>query len=262
MVEPPHDPDDPAWWHLLIESYRAVAWERDDLVADPAHAPLPDELLLDPERLGRAAKSVDRARTGTWPRAMGKASGTAYLCVVDDEGMAVSLIQSNYYGTGSAFGARRSGFLLQNRGGGFSLMPGHPNELLPGKRPLHTLSPTLWTAGTSTRWVLGTRGGAVQPQLVAQMAARAILAGQDLETAQAAPSWTVEEFGPFSTPRLQLEPGLGPGITEALASLGHQIELMSGPQPGWGPVSIIEVDGDLRATQRDPRVDTTSAIVT
>ncbi len=102
----------------------------------------------------------------------------------------------------------------------------------------------------------------MQPQLVAQMAARAILAGQDLETAQAAPRWTVEEFGPFSTPRLQLEPGLGPGITEALASLGHQIELMSGPQPGWGPVSIIEVDGHLRATQRDPRVDTTSAIVT
>ena len=262
MIDPPHDPDDPVWWHLLIESYRAVAWERDDLVADPAHAPLPEELLLDPERLGRAARSVDRGRTGTWPKGMGKASGTAYLCVVDDEGMAVSLIQSNYYGTGSAFGARRSGFLLQNRGGGFSLMPGHPNELLPGKRPLHTLSPTLWTAGTSTRWVLGTRGGAMQPQLVAQMAARAILAGQDLETAQAASRWTVEEFGPFSAPKLQLEPGLGPGITDALASLGHQIESMSGPQPGWGPVSIIEVDGDLRTTQRDPRVDTTSAIVT
>ncbi len=261
MLEPPSDPEDPSWWHLLIESFRAVAWERDDLVADPRYAPLPVELLLEDERLGRAAATIDLRRAGTWPRGMGRASGTAYLCVVDDAGMAVSMIQSNYYGTGSAFGARRSGFLLQNRGGGFTLTPGHPNELLPGKRPLHTLSPTLWTSATGARWVIGTRGGSVQPQLVAQVAARAVLVGQDLEEAQAAPRWTIEEFGPYSEARLRLEPGPSSTLLEDLGARGHQIEVQAGPQPGWGPVSIIEVDGERRATSRDPRVDTTSAIM-
>ena len=123
MLEPPSDPADPDWWHLLIEAFRSVAWERDDLVADPDHAPLPGHLLLDPARLGRAANTIDLATTGVWPMGMGSESSTAYMCIVDAEGLAVSIIQSNFEGTGSAFGAGRSGFLLHNRGSGFSLTP-------------------------------------------------------------------------------------------------------------------------------------------
>jgi gamma-glutamyltranspeptidase/glutathione hydrolase len=261
MVGPPTDPEDPAWWHLLVEAFRSVAWERDDLVADPDHAPLPADLLLDSDRLQRAATTIDHERAGVWPRTMGWESGTAYLCVVDSDGLAVSMIQSNYYGTGSAFGAANSGFLLHNRGGGFTLTPGHPNELLPGKRPLHTLSPTIWTSNEDPRWVIGTRGGSVQPQLVAQVAARAVLSGQSLEDAQTAPRWTVEEFGPFSEARLQVEPGVPESTLSDLRARGHVIEVLPGPQPGWGPVSIIEVDGTRRDTFADPRVDTTSAVL-
>jgi gamma-glutamyltranspeptidase/glutathione hydrolase len=261
MLDPPDDPDDPTWWHLLIEAYRSLAWERDDLVADPDHAPLPVDLLLDGDRLARAAATVEREKTGVWPTNMGAESGTAYLCVVDSDGMAVSMIQSNYRGTGSAFGAANSGFLLHDRGGGFTLTPGHPNELLPGKRPLHTLSPTIWTFDTEPRWVLGTRGGSVQPQLVAQVAARSILAGQDLATAQTAPRWTVQEFGPFSQARFEVEPGVPSSTLGDLRGRGHAIEELGAPQPGWGPVSIIEVDGERRDTFADPRVDTTRAVV-
>jgi len=261
MTGAPIDPDDPDWWHLLIEAFRSVAWERDDLVADPDHAPLPAEILLDTDRLQRAAATIDRERAGTWPTSMGRESGTAFLSVVDAEGMAVSLIQSNYFGTGSAFGAARCGFLLHNRGAGFTLTRGHPNELGPGKRPLHTLSPTIWTSDRQPRWVIGTRGGAVQPQLVAQVAARVVIAGQSLATAQNAPRWTVQEFGPYSEARFQVEPGLSRSTLSDLAARGHVIEELSAPQPGWGPVSIIEVDGDRRNTHPDPRVETTSAIV-
>jgi gamma-glutamyltranspeptidase/glutathione hydrolase len=261
MLDPPADPEQPDWWHLLIESFRSVAWERDDIVSDPGHAPLPAHLLLDRARLGRAAASIERTSTGTWPSGVGRTAGTAFMCVVDGDGLAVSMIQSNYHGTGSAFGAPRSGFLLHNRGAGFTLTPGHPNELQPGKRPLHTLSPTLWTSEEATRWVIGTRGGSVQPQLVAQLAARAVLAGQDLATTQSAPRWTILEFGPFAPPRLRVEPGVPESTLIELRRRGHEIALVGEMQPGWGPASIIRVDGPVLETARDPRVDTTSAVV-
>jgi gamma-glutamyltranspeptidase/glutathione hydrolase len=260
MLAPPDDPEAPDWWHLLFEAFRSVAWERDDLVADPDHAPLPAHLLLDRDRLRRTADTVDLARTGVWPRT-GPSAGTAYLCVVDDEGMAVSIIQSNFEGPGSHFGARRSGFLLHNRGSGFTTTPGHPNEIRPGKRPRHTLSPTLWADEGGPRWLLGTRGGSLQPQIVAQMAARAILAGSDLESAQRAPRWTVPEFGPFTESRLLIEPGVSSATLADLQGRGHMIEEVPGPQSEWGPVSMIRIDPPDLATAADPRVDTTSAVV-
>ncbi len=261
MLDAPEDCEDPLWWHLLIEAFRAVAWERNDLVADPGTLPLPAHLLLERSRLERVAATVDRDRTGIWPQRMGSLSGTAYLCVADEAGMAVSIIQSNYRGTGSPFGAARSGFLLQDRGMGFSLMPGHPNELAPGKRPLHTLSPTLWTSATDPRWLLGTRGGSVQPQLVAQVAARAILGGFDLEQTQDAPRWTISEFGPGSPPHPTVEPATPPAVVSDLEGRGHRVTVADRPQPGWGPVSIIEIDGRTRRSAPDPRVDTTTALV-
>jgi gamma-glutamyltranspeptidase/glutathione hydrolase len=261
MLDPPTDPADPLWWHLLIESYRCLAWERDDIVADPEHAPLPADLMMDRERLERAASTVSREQAGIWPDRIGSLTGTAYLCVADSNGMAVSMIQSNYHGTGSPFGANRSGFLLQDRGAGFSLTRGHPNEVAPGKRPHHTLSPTLWTSGAETSWLLGTRGGAVQPQLVAQVAARAILGTHDLETALAAPRWTVSEVGPGSVPALRVEPGIPAEVLEDLRGRGHTVDVLDDRQPGWGPVSIIEMSDGARHAAADPRVATSNAQV-
>jgi len=261
MLGTPDDPTDPAWWHLLIESYRCLAWERDDLVSDPENLALPADLLLDRARLERAAATVDPARTGVWPAAMGSVSSTAYLCAADAEGLAVSIIQSNYRGTGSPFGAARSGFLLQDRGMGFTLTPGHPNELGPGKRPLHTLSPTLWSAHDRPKWLVGTRGGAVQPQLIAQLAARTIIGGQDLDAAQEASRWIISEFGPGSASSLDFEPGAPDGVIDDLKRRGHVISLADGRQPGWGPMSIIELAGAERRAAADPRVDTATALL-
>ena len=261
ILDPPSDPEDPAWWHLLIESYRCLAWERDDVVSDPNSAPLPLELYLDRDRLLRAAATVSPTRAGVWPQRIGALSDTAYLCVADSEGMGVSIIQSNYHGTGSPLGAARSGFLLRDRGAGFGLTKGHPNVIAPAKRPLHTLSPTLWTSGTDPTMLLGTRGGAVQPQLVAQVAARAVISRMSLDDAVAAPRWTVQDFGPGSEPVLQVEPGVRPEILSDLRGRGHQIEELDAPQPGWGPVSVIGMAGSERAAESDPRVDTTQAIV-
>ena len=258
-LEPPSDPADPLWWHLLIEAHRSLAWERERLVADPGAAPiLPDELVSS-ERLDQAAARISRTKAGDWPTPPATPTGTAYMCVTDSEGLSVSIINSNYYGTGSPFGARRSGFLLQDRGRGFCLVPGHANELAPGKRPAHTLSPTLWTSHERTSWLLGTRGGEIQPQLIATLAARAIVRGDDLELAQGAPRWSMTEYGPGDRSAVSLEPGTG--VERALTDLGHEVVTKDSLQPGWGPMSIIARGEDGVRAAADPRVDTSAVVV-
>jgi gamma-glutamyltranspeptidase / glutathione hydrolase len=260
LLDPPDDPDDPAWWHLLIESYRSVAWERDDLVADPDHAPLATDLLLDPDRLTERARRIDRRRASTWSPPMPAPGGTAYLCTVDRTGMGVSLIQSNYMGIGSLIGAGRAGFFLHNRGAGFDLRQGHPNELAPGKRPLHTLSPTIWTRAGELAGVLGTRGGDQQPQMLIQVGARIFRGGMHPSDAQAAPRWTVPDFRQGDPPELLVETRVPSAIVDDLAGRGHTVRATRPWEGGWGPVSVITVDPTgLRTAAADPRVVTSAA---
>ena len=259
QLDPPHDPSSPQFTHAAIEAFRAVAWERDDVVADPAFAPLPLEELLSPsrleERLGRIAMN---ART-EWPAQQPAGGGTAYLCTRDADGMGVSLIQSNYHGIGSRIGAGDTGFFLHDRGSNFSLEPGHPNELAPGKRPLHTLSPTIWTSGGDLKMILGTRGGDFQPQTLLQLITYIRWAGLTPAAAQLMPRWTTDEWRkPGKT--VSVEPHLGDAVVNELRSIGHEIEPTDGWMGGWGPVSIIDGSGDEVRGAADPRVASSSAV--
>ncbi len=249
--------DDPALaLHREIEAYRAFAWERNDVVADPSHAP--DVDLLAPGRIAARAAAIDDDRAGDWPAPGMVPGGTAYLCVLDADGMGVSLSQSNFHGLGTTIGAGDAGFLLHNRGGGFTLEPGHPNRLGPGKRPLHTIFPTLWTEGDRLTALLGTRGGHQQPQILTQVARRLWADGADPEDAQAAPRWELRALDRQGDDTVRLEAGTH---AEALARRGHAVEVV-GRRGGLGPVSVITVDRDgLRSGAPDPRVRTTAAAV-
>jgi gamma-glutamyltranspeptidase/glutathione hydrolase len=92
QLGPPRDPADPAYVHAAIEAYRAVAWERDELVADPATAPLAAEALVDPSRLAAHLDRLDPNATVAWPNPKAAPGGTAYMCVRDRAGVGVSLI--------------------------------------------------------------------------------------------------------------------------------------------------------------------------
>jgi len=257
-LDPPRDPADPAFHHAVVEAYRAVAWERDDLVTDPAFAPLDPESLLDRDRILDRLPSIDRDMVALWPEPGEAPGGTAYFCAVDATGMAVSAIQSNFTGIGGGISAGTTGVFLHNRGGGFSLVPGHPNEAAPGKRPLHTLSPTLWTRGDRAALVLGTRGGHQQPQYLAQMAALLLHAGLGPAEAQAFPRWHTDGPGPTGS-AMTVEARMPEPVVEGLAHRGHTVEVGPDHPQGWGPVSVITIDeAGTRIGAADPRV--TSAL--
>lgn len=101
----------------------------------------------------------------------------------------------------------------------------------------------------------------MQPQLIAQVGARAIIGVADLHAAQEAPRWTTMQFGPGSASNLVFEPGVPAGVIEELQRRGHSISTLERPQPGWGPLSLIELDGELRRVAADPRVDTATALL-
>jgi gamma-glutamyltranspeptidase / glutathione hydrolase len=257
-LAPDPDPGDAAYHHALIEAYRAVAWERDHLVADPDHAPLSPAELVDRDRLARRAERIDPGTTVTWPATGDPPGGTAYLCVLDGAGMGISLIQSNFHGIGSGLAAGDTGVFLHNRGAGFTLEDGHPNQMAPGKRPLHTLSPTLWTADGRLDTLLGTRGGKHQPQLLVQMAAHLFHAGLSPAAAQAVPRWTVDDFGPATTSAIRIESRAPAGVTDGLMDRGHRVATGRPWEAGWGPVSVITGIAGSRAAAADPRVASAS----
>ena len=261
LLDPPADPLDPVYGHALIEAYRSVIGERDDMATDPHTAPVPANDLVSDEYLEARATRVNMESASRWQCQSGTGvGGTAYLCTVDADGMAVSLIQSNYHGIGSGLSAGDTGVWLQNRGGGFTLTPGHPNELAPGRRPLHTLSPTVWTHGDRLELLLGTRGGHQQPQLLAQIAAHVFHAGYDLTAAQAQPRWTIDDHASDDS-RISVESRFTPRVATGLSDRGHAITEHEPWMGGWGPLSVIRLDdADLREAAADPRVDTALAM--
>ena len=257
-LEVPPDLDSPDYWQGLIEAYRSMAWERDQALHDPQTGPPPN--LLGMEILQSRLEQIDLSATCVWPPSPPASGGTAYMCTVDREGMAVSLIQSNFHGIGSGLSAGRTGVWLHNRGAGFNLVPGHPNEWKPGRRPLHTLSPTIWTENGRLSLVLGTRGGHQQPQLLTQVGAHLHHGGLGLAQTQLAPRWTIRNIN--SPDRyVSVERRTDPLLLDDLRGRGQRIRIEGSWEPDWGPISMISVSPNgLRSAVADPRVETALAL--
>ncbi len=229
----PANPDDPQWAHLLIEAAIAAGRDRPDVLHEGADGA---ELLAAIDR--RTGEiDVDRATTHHVPSANGD---TTYLCTAGRSSsgveMAVSLIQSNANGLGSHLVEPTTGINLHNRGIGFSLEPGHPAELAPGRRPPHTLSPALATQDDEIVGVLGTMGGDAQPQILLQLAARLFHHRQSPARAITAGRWALR--GPatgFDTwtspesPSVLVEGHAPPEWADGLTARGHRVATT----PAW-----------------------------
>jgi gamma-glutamyltranspeptidase / glutathione hydrolase len=258
-----------AWIHLQLEAAKLAYADRDAHLADPALREIPLERLLGPAHAAALAARVDPRRADPAPVPVRTlVGGTIYLAVVDGDGNAVSLIQSNAAGFGSGVLDPVTGVHFQDRGASFSLAPGHPNELAPGRRTAHTLLPgMLFREGERRPWVVaGSMGGDIQPQIHVQLVSALVDGGADLATAVAAPRVTVEPDGWFAPPVAVLADGiLADGVAVALAGLGHRLSPV-GYDGSLGHEHAIElVDGGPAAggslaAIADPRSAGTAAV--
>ncbi|GMA23380.1 hypothetical protein GCM10025864_11390 [Luteimicrobium album] len=244
----PDDADDPLWAHLLVEASRAAGHDRLDVLHQGA-APSGEAAEL------RAEIDPDHRTTRFDPPQ--RDGDTTYLCAVDGDGLAVSLIQSNAAGFGSLLFEPSTGINLQNRGVGFNLRPGHPAEYGPGRRPPHTLTPALVTRPDgSLRAVVGTMGGDAQPQLLLQVLARMLAGGATAGEAIGAPRWRLHGGATgFDTweDAVRVEVEHGSTWADGLRGRGHEV-VEAAEGVGFGHAHLIDVtDEGVRAGAADPR---------
>ena len=249
------------WVHLGIEATKLALADRDAHLTDPAFGSIPVDRLLDPAYGAELARGVDVSRASEPPPATTPpGGGTVYLAAVDREGNAVSLIESNYAGFGSGIVDPATGIAYQNRGSYFSLDPGHPNVLAPGKRTLHTLLPGMLLRDGRPWVVHGSMGGDAQPAIFAQVVSALVDGGVDIATAVAAPRWHAASPRHFAPPdTVVIEPRFRDGLLAGLAAMGHRLDVRAPFDGGLGHAHAIELvaggpaRGGTLAAAADPR---------
>lgn len=247
------DPDDPVALHLQIEAIKRAFADMYAYVADQRYmTDVTPRHLIDPGYLAQRARGISPDTARHHGPGAPKDGGTVYLTTADASGMMVSFIQSNYSGFGSGVVVPETGISLQNRGAGFTLEPGHPNEVGPGKRPFHTIIPGFVMQNGAPRMSFGVMGGPMQAQGHVQMMLRTQLWGQDPQTAVDAPRWRY-----VAEDEVAVESSLPEATREALAALGHRI-VVEPPDSafGFGGAQLIErLDAGGYAAGSDPRKD-------
>jgi gamma-glutamyltranspeptidase/glutathione hydrolase len=250
--------------HTFVEAKKLAFEDRARFYADPTFINTPVKTLISNEYGAQRRTLIDpkKAATNIKPAALPTGADTIYLTVADRDGMMVSLIQSNYRGMGSGMapfdvtaepGATPAttglGFILQDRGEQFALLPGHPNVLAPGKRPFHTIIPAFITKDGKPWISFGVMGGDMQPQGHAQIVVNIIDFGMTLQQAGDAPrihhDGSTEPAGMVKSMtdggEVHLEPGFAEDTLHELAARGHTIK----PTHPW-------TFGGYQAIMRDP----------
>lgn len=212
-------------------------------LADPAEAEVPgyDEMR---------ARMADAPLHGPMPLG----PGTVFTVVFTAE-QAVVLTSSVCDRFGSGVTVAEGGFVLQSRGRGFSTDLSHPNAVGPGKRPYHTIVPTLVLEGQRPMLGMGVVGGVMQPQGQLQILHR-VLGGAPLDRAVDAGRFRLIGDG-----QVTLEAALEPAWRAAIAKAGYKLVDTADVIGGFGGAqAVLNSKGALSAAS-DPRRDGTSAVV-
>jgi gamma-glutamyltranspeptidase / glutathione hydrolase len=242
--------DSAATQHLEIEAMKLAFADVYRYVSDPASMTVTAEQLLDDQYLASRARLIDRKRAQDFGHGTPPNAGTVYLAAADEDGMMVSLIQSNYMGFGSGIVVPGTGISMQNRGSGFSLDPRHPNVVAGGKRPFHTIIPGFVSKDGVPFCTLGVMGGPIQPQGHLQTGVRLIDYNANPQAALDAPRWKVN--GGVS---IDLETHVSPQLREGLAALGHSFASIPDSYMDFGAGQIIMRTEDGYVAGSDPRRD-------
>jgi gamma-glutamyltranspeptidase / glutathione hydrolase len=236
--------------HLQLEAMKLAFADTWRHVTDPAAMEVTPAQMLDDAYLASRAKAIDMKRASDPVAGIPEGGGTIYLTAADERGMMLSFIQSNYMGFGSGVVVPGTGISMQNRGAGFTLKRGHPNDVGPRKRPFQTIIPGFLTRDGEPVMSFGVMGGNMQPQGHLQMIVRLADYNQNPQSCSDAPRWIVNPD--FS---VSVEDVVPAAVKEELARRGHRIVPSDRPQFGFGGAQLIHRLDDGYCAASDHRKD-------
>ena len=219
--------------HIEAEASKLAYDARNRFLADADYATRSDH-MLEMSTAKKLAALIDPTKAMQSPAALSESvhKDTIYITVVDGDGMSVSLIYSIFHGFGSGLASDKFGLLLQNRGAGFTLEEGHPNELKGGKRPMHTIIPGMIRQAGRVIMPFGVMGGAYQPCGHARFASNLTDFGMEPQDAIDAPRAFTDKGV------LSVERGYSDSIRAELSDMGHKVEI---PRTAIGGAQAIKI---------------------
>lgn len=266
-----------AYIHVGIEAIKLAFADREYL-ADEQFVRIPWETLLSKDYAARRRQLIapDRAsfefRPGELPAFAhppdvdfagpeGDGGDTSYLCVVDQQRNVVSFTPSLHTGYGTCVAMGELGFTFNCRGDYFSLVPGHPNSLAPGKRPRSTLQSTLVLKEGKPYLVMGSPGGDDQCLRTLQTLLNVVEFGMNVQQAIEAPRWSTRSFPQSYFPHtmyrgeVTVEERIPEAVRAALRSKGHRLKVAGGWSLGSTAAILVDSDTGVLHAGADPRVD-------
>ena len=244
----------PVEMHKRIEAMKLAYADVHRYDADPHTYDVPVAQLLSKEYARKRAALIDPKHANCEvPAGQPVGSDTTYLTIVDKDGNMTSWIQSVYSEFGSGVTVEGMGFILQNRGGGFTLEPKHPNVLVGGKRPFHTIIPAFMERG-DLHIGFGIMGGANQPLAHAQFVSNLVDYNMNLQAALEAPRFTKKNSTGCD---LSIEMRVPVSTLQRLSERGHQIAIRREytQEMGRGQAILHNSKTGTNYAASDPRAD-------
>jgi len=247
-------PFSPVEMHKRIEAMKLAYSDVHRYDADPRTYDVPTAQLLSKEYARKRAALIDPNRANCKVENGDPiGSNTTYLTIVDKDGNIASWIQSIYGSFGSKVTVEGMGFQLQNRGGGFTLEPNHPNILAGWKRPFHTIIPAFMEKGDQ-HIGFGIMGGAVQPLAHAQFVSNFVDYGMNIQEALEAPRFAK---GGAAGCEVSIESRVPEQTLQQLSERGHIIQIRREyVEPmGRGQAILHDSKTGTNFAASDPRAD-------
>ncbi len=245
------DPSGADRLHLEAEATKLAYDARNRFLSDSDHMTRLDHMLSKDTAVQLAAL-IDPKRAMAAPAPLSEQvhRDTILITAVDRDGMAVSLIYSIFASFGSGIASDKFGILFHNRGCGFNLTPGHPNEAGPGKRPMHTIIPAMRARDGQVDMTFGVMGGQYQATGHAHVLSNMVDFGMD-------PQEAIDAARAFADPisgDLKVEDALTDATLAELRDRGHRLVRPDGPIGGAQAI-LMDAGRGVLIGASDPRKD-------